>query len=117
MVDFFLALLGRYAQIFIAWYMRHDFLLSSIIVVYGLVLLIAKRNTTVVEERLKLVLGADTMLAVWEHIEKSPLSDAQLASLRAGLFLPIVPSRNHFIFFPITNKSLLKLLRPRSKKA
>ena len=117
MVNFFLSLLGRYAQMFFAWYMRNDLLLSSIIVVYGLVLVMAKRNSTVVEARLKLALGADTMLGVWEHLEKQALSDAQLSSLRAGLLLPIVPSRNHFIVFPITNKSLHRLLKPRSKKA
>lgn len=100
---------------FIDWYVRNTMLLSSIVVCYGLVLVLAKNNLLKVERRLRNMLGASDARTIAERLTKTPLDDSQLAALRSGLVPPIVTSANHVFFRLVSNKSLLKIFTARSR--
>jgi hypothetical protein len=114
-VELFITLLGRYARIFIEWYVRNTLLLSSIVVCYGLALVVAKRNLAIVEKRLKELLGASGAKEIAEHLGQKTLTAAELTSLRKGLILPIVTSPSHVFFRTVKNESLEKIFAARSR--
>ena len=115
MVELFLAFLGRYARMFIDWYVRNTFLLSSIVVVYGLVLVLAKNNLAKVQKKLEDMLGVRGARSIMERLSEKPLEKDELSVLRAGIFPRIITSPNHVFFRRVTNKSLKKIFAARSR--
>lgn len=114
MVELFLTALGKYARMFIDWYVRNTLVLSSVVICYGLVLAMAANNLARVEGRLKTMLGAENAREISERLAHRPLTEDELASLRKGLLLPIVTSPNHVLFYTIKNTSLSKIFSARA---
>lgn len=114
MLELFLTALGKYARMFIDWYVRNTLVLSSVVVCYGLILAMAANNLARVEGRLKTMLGAENAREISDRLAHRPLTEDELASLRKGLLLPIVTSPNHVFFRTIQNASLLKIFTARA---
>ncbi len=106
MVELFLSFLGRYARMFIDWYVENTLVLSSLVVVYGLGVVLARNNLRKIEERLERMLGTRGVRQTAERLREKPLDESQVEALRAGLLLPIVSSPGGLFFRFVSAKSL-----------
>ena len=114
MVELFLAFLGRYARIFIDWYVRNTLVLSSLVVIYGLLVVIAKNNLTKVEEKLLNILNTVNPAEISEKLGQTPLNSNDIQELKKGLCLPLITSPGRLFFSRITNRSLVRVFSSRA---
>ncbi|TVQ26964.1 MAG: hypothetical protein EA383_03930 [Spirochaetaceae bacterium] len=111
MIELYFSFLGEYAMLVVEFYRRYALVLNAIVVLFGVCLTVAHRNTLRVEAFLREHSDKNDMRAIVAELQERPLTPGELTEIRSSLRFPVISSTWHLFFYTITQDNIVKVLR------
>lgn len=111
MTEWFISFLGKYARVVIDFYRDNQTWLNLLVLVYGIMLAWAHRNTLRVIALLKEIHGVSGLEELQAKLESSGIDEAAMKKLKGELFLPLMSSRYHLFFNSLSGKGIIQQIK------